>query len=67
VITGIVKGSKGSQYIGYVFNVEGKVIKSSWPISFCNDCTNCCNSGDTVNVRYEVGNPENNDLVHEVP
>lgn len=67
VITGISTGSKGSKYLDYTFNDNLKSFTGSVPIAFCKKCKNCCNIGDTIIVIYQRDNPENNDLVSELP
>lgn len=66
VSEGISKSVRGNQILDYHFEVNGRIYKGFVPSSFCKKCF-CCNIGDTVIVRYEDGNPENNDLVLKVP
>lgn len=62
------QGARGHYYIKYFFVINEIQYKGSMPRSFCNGCdTSCCKIGDTVIVRYEKGNPKNNDLVHKLP
>ena len=57
--------AKTDSYVAYTFSVDGKQYYGSVPIQFCNECKeNCCQIGAKVKVRYEKGNPENNDLIH---
>lgn len=63
---GIKSRSRGSKYLYYSFQVNGQYYQGSVSSSFCKSCF-CCSVGDTVIVRYEEGNPENNDLVLKVP
>jgi len=68
VSLGIIDGVKGSRLLKYFFTVDGTEIKGSVPSSFCSECNNkCCEAGDTVIVRFEKGNPQNNDLVVKLP
>ena len=63
----IEKGHSGKtyNYIKYKFYAQGIEYWGSVSIKFCNECKdNCCEIGTKVKVRYEKGNPENNDLVH---
>ena len=46
---------------------DGKEIEGFVTSSFCDKCPHCCITGDTVIVRYENGNPKNNDLVIKLP
>ena len=64
---GIKKGVRGSLYLHYYFKVNGIIYSGSVPEGFCGDCSDCCDIGDMVQVRYEQGNPENNDLVVSIP
>lgn len=67
IINGTSFGSKGSKYLDYTFMVGEKQFNGSVPISFCKDCINCCEAGDTVIVKYDSINPDNNDLVVRLP
>jgi hypothetical protein len=60
---GIVVGVHGNHTLDYTFTIEGDDFKGFVPSSFCDDCPKYCVKGDTVIVRYETGNPKNNDLV----
>lgn len=64
---GISKGVKGNLTLDYTFSADGQEVKGFVPSSFCDKCSKCCIAGDTVIVRYEDGNPQNNDLVTELP
>ena len=60
------KGHSGKtyNYVKYRFYVEDIEYWGSVPIKFCNECKDsCCQIGAKVIVRYEKGNPKNNDLV----
>lgn len=63
---GIKSRSRGSKYLYYSFQIDGQYYQGSVSSNFCNRCS-CCNIGDTVIVRYEEGDPENNDLVLKIP
>lgn len=67
IVEGTSFGSKGSKYLEYGFKANSENFKGTMPIAFCKKCINCCNVGDTVIVRYQKDNPENNDLVTELP
>ncbi len=64
---GIKKESKGTLMLHYRFTADGVGYKGSVPESFCRKCNDCCSIGDLVQVRYETGNPDNNDLVTSIP
>jgi hypothetical protein len=64
---GVDKGVHGSLYLYYSFVIDNEVYKGNVTTNFCDECPKCCVAGDTVIVRYENGNPENNDLVVKVP
>ena len=65
---GISVGVHGNHSLDYTFDVGGDELKGFVPSSFCDKCNGkCCVSGDTVIVRYEDGNPGNNDLVVQLP
>jgi hypothetical protein len=65
---GIDKGVHGSLYLNYSFKANDSLLyKGNMPDSFCDSCKKCCIKGDTVIVRYENGNPTNNDLVPKLP
>ena len=64
---GINKSVYGSLYLYYSFNVGNTQYKGSVTTDFCKTCNNCCEKGDTVIVRFQRNNAENNDLVHELP
>jgi hypothetical protein len=67
VSLGINKGAKGSRYLYYSFKVDNESYKGNVTTDFCKQCNNCCVPGDTVIVRYESGDPQNNDLVVQLP
>jgi hypothetical protein len=67
VSEGIKKGVKGNLRLYYHFNVDGVEYTGRVPEAFCSECKTCCNAGDTVIVRYQNDNPENNDLVTTMP
>ena len=67
IIIGISTGSKGSKYVDYIFNENLNRFNGSVPIAFCNKCNNCCKVGDTVLVIYQSDDPENNELVYQLP
>jgi hypothetical protein len=64
---GIKKGVRGSLYLHYYFKIDGVLYTWEVPAEFCKDCSDCCDVGDMVQVRYEEGNPTNNDLVISIP
>jgi hypothetical protein len=69
VTTGVItekgKRAKGERYVAYTFSVEGKLFYGDVSIQFCKECEkSCCDIGAHVKVRYEKGNPDNNDLIH---
>jgi hypothetical protein len=64
---GVKKGVKGTRNLHYYFIVDGVKYWGSVPAEICRDCDDCCEIGDMVQVRYEQGNPENNDLVLSIP
>lgn len=65
VITNKDKRAKGEKYVAYTFAVAGKEYYGTTSISFCNECKDdCCQIGHSVKVRYEDGNPSNNELIH---
>ena len=63
VITGIKKGAKGSVYWSFEFYVEDKKIESSVTLSSCKTCK----PGDKILIKYDVTNPNNNDLIRVLP
>ena len=63
---GLAKSVKGNIILKYEFIVNGVKYKGFVPGSFCDKCKSCCGLGNAVNVRYQLGNPENNDLVLSV-
>lgn len=57
--------AKTNNYVAYSFYVGKIKYIGSVPVQFCKGCKdNCCEIGAIVKVRYEKGNPENNDLIH---
>jgi hypothetical protein len=64
---GVDKGARGSLYLYYSFEVDGEIYKGNVTTDFCKKCPRCCVKGDTIIVRYEKGNPANNDLVIKTP
>jgi len=64
---GVQKGVKGSYYLHYSFNVDNNSYEGNVTTDFCKVCPKCAIVGDTVIVRYENGNPQNNDLVVKIP
>ena len=57
VIVKIDTGSKGSIYWHFAFNVNGEKIESSMPYD------NKYEIGDTISIKYQVDNPDNNTLI----
>lgn len=64
---GLKKGVRGNIHLYYDFTINDKQYKGDVPNDFCGKCLDCCEIGDTVIVRYEKDNPENNDLVVKLP
>jgi hypothetical protein len=65
---GIQKGVRGTLNLYYHFRVDNIKYDGFVPDTFCDKCkNNCCDSGTLVIVRYEYGNPNNNDLVVSNP
>jgi hypothetical protein len=65
---GMHKGVKGNLSLGYSFITDGTEYFGFVPSSFCNECEECCEVGDTrLIVRYENDNPKNNGLVVKLP
>jgi hypothetical protein len=64
---GVSRGVKGNHILDYTFTVDGEEIKGFVPSSFCDKCPKCCIAGDSVIVRYEDGNAQNNDLIVKLP
>ena len=64
---GIDKSVRGSLYLYYSFNVDNAQYKGHVTTDFCKICNNCCVKGDTVIVKFQRGDPENNDLVSVLP
>lgn len=64
---GVKQGARGHYRLYYSFFSNDTQINGSVPDSFCKKCEKCCEAGDTVIVRYERENPENNDLVIKLP
>lgn len=67
ISNGIGKGAKGNIRLYYNFYVNGIEYTSGVPTNFCSECEGCCGKGDTGIVRYQRGNPMNNDLVVNLP
>lgn len=63
VIIGEIKGAKGSVYVGYKFWVNGVEFQGSVVPSLCKGCL----VGDTVIIKYDFVNPDNNGLVKSLP
>ena len=63
IVLGKSKGAKGNIHLDYQFKLNGYEYKGFIPVSYCKECE----VGDTVIVRYESDNPENNDLVKQLP
>ena len=59
IIIGTHEGAKGSIYMDFKFEVDGKEIRSWMPSN------NRYHIGDTINIQYQVGNPDNNDLIEK--
>ncbi len=64
---GINKGVRGSRYLYYSFTVDNVNFKSHVSTDFCKDCNSCCIAGDTVIVKYQGDDPQNNGLVTQLP
>lgn len=65
---GIKKGVHGSRELHYYFISNNDTIKGFTPVSFTKGFPyKCRDVGDTVIVRFESGNPKNNDLVSNAP
>jgi len=64
---GINEGVRGSLYLYYSFNVGDTEYKGHVTTDFCKICNKCCEKGNTVIVRFQRNNAENNDLVPELP
>ena len=67
VSQGLQNGVKGNIRLQYLFKVNSEQFEGEVPESFCQECKKCCEIGDTVIVRYQSGNPKNNDLVARLP
>lgn len=64
-ITEIGHRAKTDNYVAYTFSVNNIQYFGSVPVKFCNGCNDrCCDIGHKVKVRFEKGNPNNNDLIH---
>ena len=63
ILTARHEGAKGSWYWEFAFYAGQNGYKSSVPILDCIDC----NVGDSVIVRYQFDNPDNNGLVSKEP
>lgn len=64
---GIRKGVRGNFRLYYHFWVDGIEYEGRVPESICKKYIKCCNAGDTVIVRFQTTNPDNNDLVTSFP
>ena len=64
---GISEGVHGHLYLYYSFQVDNQIYEGNVTNDFCKKCSACCDSGNVVIVRYQKGNPDNNDLVIELP
>ena len=64
---GVSDGSKGQKFLDYTFRVKDSIYRGNVTDSFCDECKDCCEKGSSVIVRYEDGNPQNNDLVVHIP
>lgn len=64
---GVQIGVSAHYYLYYKFSVNNQLYNGSVTNDFCQKCPKCCNVGDTVIVRFQRDNPENNDLVTELP
>ena len=64
---GVNKGVRGSLYLYYSFRVNNQLFKGNVTNDFCKKCNACCDSGNSVIVRYQRDNPNNNDLVINIP
>jgi hypothetical protein len=64
---GVQKEVRGTLYLHYHFYVDNQYFEGHIAEDFCKKCPDCCNVGDTVIVRFQKDNPENNDLVTELP
>jgi hypothetical protein len=64
---GIDEGAYGHLYLYYSFVVNNVKYKGHATNDFCKICTNCCEKGDTVIVKFQRDNPENSALVSELP
>ena len=68
VITKIDQGVRGNVHLNYSFIIADKVFNGFVSMDFCKECNySCCHPGDSVIVRYKKNNPDNNDLVHNMP
>lgn len=63
---GISKSVRGSMYLYYEFKVNETKYKSHVATTFCKEC-DCCKAGEKVIVMYQKDDPENNDLVSQLP
>jgi hypothetical protein len=66
VSLGLKKGARGSMYLHYTFLTSSGYYENHVDDNFCGQC-HCCNTGYTVIVKYEKGNPDNSDLILELP
>ena len=67
VSLGVRNGSKGQIFLEYTFRIKDSTYRGNVTDSFCDECKDCCVKGSVVIVRYEDGNPQNNNLVVHIP
>ncbi|MBS4064262.1 MAG: hypothetical protein KGZ74_06860 [Chitinophagaceae bacterium] len=68
ISVGVKKISKGSRYIFYEFRVDGKLYHGLMPEEFCfKSNKRFCDSGETVYVKFQYDNPDNNTLIEKEP
>ena len=63
IITGTNTGSRGSNYLDFEFYLDEKKIISSVPLSWCKECK----AGDTIIVKFDRTNPNNNTFLKKLP
>jgi hypothetical protein len=64
---GVISGVRSHLYLEYTFFVSGNSYHSAMPNSFCKECGSCCSVGNSIIVRYDRTDPENNSLVVKLP
>ena len=64
---GISEGVSGHLYLYYSFKINNRRYNGSVTDDFCKACSECCDSGNAVIVRFQKDDPENNDLVLKLP